>query len=120
MIKNASKTKFVYTTIQWETTITQALKKNTCDVKILMHDDFVDLNRLIKFQNVRMSFKKNVKQSSLERLCWRQVSKLSLRYKNQNSSFFNIVMRMITLVSISEQLHQKPVTQKIDQLKQSS
>ena len=62
VIKNASKTKFIRTTIQLETTI-----------------------KLIKFQNILMPFKTNVKRSSLEGkigLRGHQVSKLSLRFNN--------------------------------------
>ena len=33
LLENASKSKFIYTTTQWESTITQVFKKNTCEVK---------------------------------------------------------------------------------------
>ena len=47
--ENASKSKFIYNKTQWETTITQALKKNTREVKVLMHDDFIDFKSIHKF-----------------------------------------------------------------------
>ena len=62
VIENASKTKFIDTTIQWGTTIILAFKKNTCEVKVLMYDDFIDFKSIDKcFQNIQKSFKTNTK-----------------------------------------------------------
>ena len=47
VIENASNSKFIYTTTQWETTIIQAFKKNTCEVKVLIHDDFINFKSII-------------------------------------------------------------------------
>lgn len=92
VIKNASKTEFIYTKTQWETTITQAFKKNTCDVKALMLDISQILHQLIKFQSIPISNETNVKRSTLQRkrrLSGHQLSKLSLHHNNQNSFKFN-------------------------------
>ena len=55
VIENASKSKFIYTTTQWETTITQAFKKNTCEVKVLIHDDFINFKSINKFPELFVS-----------------------------------------------------------------
>ena len=55
VIENASKPKFIYTTTQWETTITQAFKKNTCEVKELIHDDFINFKSINKFPGLFVS-----------------------------------------------------------------
>ena len=69
VIENASKSKFIYTTTQWETTITQAFKKNTCEVKELIHDDFINFKSINKFPELFVkSFKTNVESGKKKKI----------------------------------------------------
>ena len=42
VIENTSKSKFIHTATQREIRITQAFRKNTCEVKVVTHGNFID------------------------------------------------------------------------------
>ena len=67
VIENISKSKFIHTATQWEIRITQAFRKNSCEVKVVTHGNFIDFKSIHKLPEYSEVFQENVKWLSLER-----------------------------------------------------
>ena len=96
MIENASKSKFNYTTTQWEATITQAFKKNTCEVKVLMHGDFMNFQSTHKFLKHLEVFQNKcqvVESEKKNKLMWASTKHVKFTLEKAELIFFKIQLR---------------------------
>lgn len=88
-----------------------------------MLDDFIDfisVDKIPEYFDMHRDKCQTIEFAKKKKIIWASIKQVEFTSQQPELSFLNLIMRMIILLSISEQVHHKSVTEKTDSLRQSS